>query len=69
MLYYEKCVFKTSRRLLFSLFIINQYCKENVCSNQVGGIFLVYSSLINIVCLKCSTTKKICVQCNQEAAF
>ena len=29
MLYYEKCVFKANGRLLFSLFIINQYCSPN----------------------------------------
>ena len=71
----KKCVVKTSGRLLFSLFIINQYCMsrialkvserllfklfiinqysmlkmlyyKNMCWNLVGGIFLVFSSLI-----------------------
>ena len=27
----QKCVFKASERLLFSLLIINQYCTPNVC--------------------------------------
>ena len=30
MFYYEKCVFKASDRLPFSLFSINQYCTHNV---------------------------------------
>ena len=43
---------KASRRLLFTLFIINQYFMpkmfyyKNVSSKQVGGYFIVYSSLI-----------------------
>lgn len=47
-----KCVFKVSERLLFKLFIINQYSMlkmlyyKNMCWNLVGGIFLVFSSLI-----------------------
>ena len=47
--YYEKCTFKASGKLLFSLFIINQYCTKNMYSNWVGGCVLVYSSLISIV--------------------
>ena len=59
MFYYKRCVFKTSGRQLFTLFIINQYCMKNVSSKQVGGCFLVYSSLISIACLKCFTTNFI----------
>ena len=29
-MYYEKSMFKASGRLLFSLFIINQYCKPKM---------------------------------------
>ena len=51
MFYYKKCVFKSNRRLLFSLFLINRYCIRSVCSKRVGDYFLVYSSLISTVSL------------------
>ena len=31
-----------------------------MCSEQLGGWFLVYSSWISIVCLKCSSMKNVC---------
>lgn len=30
MFYYEKCMFKASGRLIFNLFIINQYCTPKI---------------------------------------
>ena len=53
MFYHKKRVFK-ARGLLYSLFMIDQYCardvllQKNVCSKQAGGCFLIYSSLIKM---------------------
>ena len=49
MLCYKKCVLKASRRLLFSLFIINQ--TKSVDSKQGGSYFSL---------LICFTTKNVC---------
>ena len=35
------------------------YCK-NVCSKQLRGCYLVYSSRISIVCLKFAILQKLC---------
>ena len=58
-----KSVFSASEKLLFSFFIINQYCTpkmfyfKNVCSKQVRICFLIYEVTF--------VTRKMCVQNKQ----
>ena len=64
MISYGKRVLKASRSLLFSLHIINQFVRlmfyyEKFMLKASGGYFLIYSSLISIVHLKCFTTNFI----------
>ena len=60
MFFYEKCVFRASRRLLFSLFI---YCStsKNESLKQAGFCFLVCSSAVLL--------RKMCIQCKQGRHF
>ena len=54
----QKMCVQNKRRLLFNL--LSYFCNmKNACLKQAGGCFLVYFSLISIVCLICSTTKNV----------
>ena len=54
-----KLVFQTNGDCFFVFLIINQYCTPKMCSKQVRGYLLVYSSLISIVRLFCYSTKNV----------
>ena len=71
---YSQCVFKASKRLLFSLFIINKHvCLQ--CSTIKKCVFKARERLrfslfiINQYCTPNILLQKICVQSNWEAAF
>ena len=61
----QKCVFKASERLRFSLFIINQYCKPNVYALILQKIFLKQS----IDCFFSLCNTKTSVQNKLATAF
>ena len=44
-----KCVFKVRKRLLFSFFIINQYCVANVCFSTINVFKTIYRQLLSLL--------------------
>ena len=63
----RKCVFKASERLIFSLFIINQYCTPNICYTTKN----VFKNLTSCLLVYCATflIQKIRFQNKQVAGF
>ena len=57
MFYYEKCVFKASERLPFSLFIINQYCMPYVYYEK--SLLKLSGKLLFNLLIHCSTLKHV----------